>query len=96
VLAVSLAIHLPPREDQQGFNLRVWQRMLEDPQLAKIEGRLETDLHGHIVMSPPPSRQHGSRQFAIARLFCARSFRQCLKIELSLKMRAAALLRGSF
>lgn len=65
---MSLAIHLPPREDQQGFNLRVWQRMLEDPQLAKIEGRLETDRHGHVLMSPPPSRQHGSRQFAIARL----------------------------
>ncbi len=65
---MSLAIQLPPRADQQEFNLRVWQRMLDDPALAKIEGRLETDRHGHILMSPPPSRQHGSRQFAIARM----------------------------
>ena len=62
---MSLAIHLPPREDQQGFNLRVWQRMLEDPQLAKIEGRLETDRHGHVLMSPPPGYHHASRQFEI-------------------------------
>lgn len=62
---MSLAIHLPPREDQQGFNLRVWERMLEDPQLAKIEGRLETDRHGHVLMSPPPGYHHASRQFEI-------------------------------
>lgn len=62
---MSLAIHLPPREEQQGFNLQVWQRMLEDPQLAKIEGRLETDRHGHILMSPPPGYHHASRQFEI-------------------------------
>lgn len=65
---MSLAIQLPPREDQQEFNLRVWTRVLDDPALAKIEGRIETDRHGHILMSPPPSRQHGSRQFAIARM----------------------------
>jgi len=65
---MSLAIQLPPRKDQQEFNLRVWQRMIEDPALARIEGRFETDRHGHILMSPPPSRQHGSRQFTIARL----------------------------
>ena len=65
---MSLAIQLPPRDDQQEFNLRVWQRMLDDPELAKIEGRFETDRHGHILVSPPPARQHGSRQFAIARM----------------------------
>ncbi len=62
---MSLAIQLPPRADQQEFNLRVWQRMLDDPELAKIEGRLETDRHGHILMSPPPAYSHASRQFEI-------------------------------
>lgn len=62
---MSLAIQLPPREDQQEFNLRVWQRMLDDSELAKIEGRFETDRHGHILMSPPPGYQHASRQFEI-------------------------------
>ena len=65
---MSLAIQLPPREDQKEFNLRVWERLLADPELAKIPGRIETNRHGQILMSPPPSRQHGSRQFAIARL----------------------------
>jgi len=65
---MSLAIQLPPREDQQTFNLDAWQRVLADPELAKIEARIETDRHGHVLMSPPPTRQHGSRQFAIARL----------------------------
>ncbi len=63
---MSLAIHLPPRADQQEFNLRVWQRMIDDPELAKIDGRFETDRHGHILMSPPPGPLHGTRQFAIA------------------------------
>lgn len=39
--------------------------MLEDPQLAKIEGRLETDRHGHVLISPPPGYHHASRQFEI-------------------------------
>ena len=63
---MSLAIHLPPREDQQDFNLRVWERLQADPELAKIEGRIETDRHGHIIMTPPPGPLHGSRQFRIA------------------------------
>lgn len=33
---MSLAIQLPPREDQQEFNLRVWERLLADPDLAKM------------------------------------------------------------
>lgn len=63
---MSLAIQLPPRDDQQEFNLRVWERLLADPELAKIEGRIETDRHGHILMTPPPGPAHGTRQFDIA------------------------------
>lgn len=41
---MRFAIQLPPRADQQEFNLRVWRRMLDDPELAKIEVWLcETD-----------------------------------------------------
>lgn len=63
---MSLAIHLPPRPDQREFNLRVWERLLADPELAKIDGRFETDRHGHIIMSPPPGPLHGTRQAEIA------------------------------
>ncbi|MCW1887109.1 Uma2 family endonuclease [Luteolibacter flavescens] len=62
---MSLAIQLPLRGDQTEFNLRVWERLLADPELAKITGRFETDRHGHILMSPPPGYHHGSRQFEI-------------------------------
>lgn len=63
---MSLAIQLPPRNDQQEFNLRVWGEILADRSLAKIPNRIETDRHGHITMSPPPGPSHGTRQFEIA------------------------------
>jgi Uma2 family endonuclease len=60
-----LAIQLPAREDQMEFNLRIWEQLLADPELAKVEGRIETDRHGRIIMTPPPGPPHGSRQFSI-------------------------------
>ncbi len=65
---MSLAIQLPPRDDQQEFNLRAWERLLADADLAKIPGSFETDRHGHIIMTPPPGYQHGGRQFEIGYL----------------------------
>ncbi|MCW1923629.1 Uma2 family endonuclease [Luteolibacter arcticus] len=78
---MSLAIQLPPRQDQMEFNLRVWERLLADPELAKIAGRFETDRHGHIIMSPPPGSFHSSRQSRIAilldRLLGGRALTEC-------------------
>jgi Uma2 family endonuclease len=78
---MSLAIQLPPREDQTEFNLRAWERLLADPALAKIDGRFETDRHGHTIMSPPPGSFHSSRQSRIAilldRLLGGRSLTEC-------------------
>src|SRR5712691_13307684 len=64
----TLTIELPPQETQTSFNLRHWAELLEDPELAKIEGRIETDRHGHIIMSPPPAPSHGSFQIRIGYL----------------------------
>ena len=64
----TLTIELPQHEAQTAFNLRRWAELLADPELAKIEGRIETDRHGHIIMSPPPARNHGSYQAAISSL----------------------------
>lgn len=64
----TLTIELPPQETQTSFNLRHWDELLEDPALAKIEGRIETDRHGHIIMSPPPAPSHGSFQVRISYL----------------------------
>ena len=64
----ALTIELPVQKNQTAFNLRRWAEVLDDPTLAKIEARIETDRHGHIVMSPPPAFRHGSYQFEIAYL----------------------------
>lgn len=63
-----LTIELPAQEDQTAFNLRRWSELLADTELAKVEGRIETDRHGYVIMSPPAAFIHGSNQSAIARL----------------------------
>ena len=55
-------LELPPRKTRTEFNLRRWTELMADPELAKIEGRIETDRHGHIIMSPPAAAGHGSFQ----------------------------------
>ena len=67
----SLTLELPPQKTQTAFNLRRWAELLADPMLAKIEGRVETDRYGHIIMSPPPAPNHGSYQFEIGQLRCS-------------------------
>ena len=64
----ALTIELPQHEAQTVFNLRRWVELLANPELAKFEGRIETDRHGHIIMSPPPAPRHGRFQAAIASL----------------------------
>jgi Uma2 family endonuclease len=68
----SLVIELPAHEDQTEFNLQRWEELVADSelgrQLARIEGRIETDRHGHIVMDPPPPFSHGNFQSEIAHL----------------------------
>src|SRR5438105_6230744 len=64
----SLTLELPPQKTQTAFNLRRWAELLADRELAKVEGRIETDRHGHIIMSPPPAASHGGFQAEIVRL----------------------------
>jgi Uma2 family endonuclease len=63
-----LTLELPPRKTRTAFNLSRWAELLADRELAKVEGRIETDRHGHIIMSPPPAPSHGSFQSEIAHL----------------------------
>lgn len=67
-----LTIELPAQENQTDFNLRRWTELLSDTELgrelARIEGRVETDRHGHVIMSPPPGYRHGSFQYRIGQL----------------------------
>ncbi len=64
----TLAIELPQHATQTDLNMRRWADLLANPELAKFEGRVESDRHGHIVMSPPPAPNHGSFQARIASL----------------------------
>src|SRR5437762_4811175 len=64
----TLTLELPAQEKQTAFNLRRWAELLADRELAKFEGRVETDRHGHIIMSPPPAPSHGSFQLEIGYL----------------------------
>jgi Uma2 family endonuclease len=62
----ALTIELPTHAERTEFNLRRWAELLDNPELARIEGRIETDRHGHIIMSPPPAANHGSYQSEIS------------------------------
>src|SRR5256885_12768879 len=68
--SVAMASVLDPAElidseDLTAFNLAVWQEVLADTFLAGTPHRIETDRYGHIIMSPPPSPEHGEEQFEI-------------------------------
>lgn len=64
----TLTISLPDQQAQTGFNLRRWEELLADADLARIEGRIETDRHGHVLMTPPRAPRHGSYQLEIGYL----------------------------
>jgi len=67
-MATTLTLELPPNKKQTSFNLRRWAELCADPELAKIEGRVETDRHGHSIMYPPAEANHGESQFEIGYL----------------------------
>ncbi len=64
----TLTIELPAHQAQSAINLRRWDELLADAELARFEGRIETDRHGHVIMSPPPAPAHGRHQARIAHL----------------------------
>jgi hypothetical protein len=45
-----------------------WREVLADPELARWPGRIETDRHGWIVISPPPALPHSFHQSRILQL----------------------------
>jgi Uma2 family endonuclease len=65
---VPITIELPDLAAQTRFNLARWTEILADPELAKLSYRVETDQHGHLVMTPPPAPIHSNRQGRIGAL----------------------------
>ena len=78
---MQLVIELPPRDEQIAFNRERWQELCNDPELAKWPGRIETNAHGNILMSPPPSGIHSSRQgeitFLLRKMLGGRALPEC-------------------
>lgn len=64
----TLTLELRPRAEQTAFNLRRWDEVLADSDLRRLPGRVETDRHGRVTMSPPPAPNHGKMQFRIGAL----------------------------
>ena len=62
----KLTIELQSSKDQTAFNLRRWEEVLSDRTYRKIPDRIETDRHGRILMSPPPTPRHARFQIRIA------------------------------
>jgi Uma2 family endonuclease len=57
------ALHdLPTIKNQSAFNLARWAELCADPLWTDIEGKIETDRYGQIIMNPPADPMHGSRQ----------------------------------
>ena len=65
---MPLTIQLHHSERQTAFNLRRWRELLADPDLVHLPHRIETDRHGHILMSPPPAPAHGDQQSEVVYL----------------------------
>lgn len=61
-----LSIELPPHAEQVERNLRRWAELMADPEMTRFEGRIETDRHGHVLMTPPPAPKQGALQSEIA------------------------------
>jgi Uma2 family endonuclease len=42
-----------------------YRELCEDPRFNNVPGKIELDVWGRIVMSPPPSNYHGAMQFTL-------------------------------
>ena len=61
----TLSIELPTQQSIAEANVRRWKELSADPKFARLDERVETDRFGHVIVSPPPTADHGSYQFRI-------------------------------
>ena len=79
---METTLDLPAIEDQQEFNLRRWREICADPALNAIEGRVETDRFGQIIMTPSAGFSHSDFESDIltrlnALLSCGKARPEC-------------------
>lgn len=54
--------------EQHAHNRQAWERLVNDPALAGVIEKVETDRDGNLIMSPPPGMPHRLRQDHINQL----------------------------
>lgn len=78
---MPVVIELPPQREQIAFHQRRWEQLLSDPEIERLDGRVETNRFGQIVMSPFASGWHGRQQMKIGilldRLLGGESVSEC-------------------
>lgn len=62
---MSVLSSLPVIKDQTAFNLDRWDELCADPIWVDIDGKIETDRHGQIIMNLPAEPGHGGWQAGI-------------------------------
>jgi Uma2 family endonuclease len=61
----KVQIELPPQRTLTPLNIRRWNQLITDPILANVEGRIETNRHGQIILTSPESALHGALECEI-------------------------------
>lgn len=61
-------LDIPSIKDAPAFHLRRWEQLCADPYVLGLEGRVETNRYGEIVMMPPPGFTHSNHQSEICLL----------------------------
>jgi Uma2 family endonuclease len=59
---------LPLITDQTAFNLDRWDELCADPLWVDVEGKIETDRYGQVIVNPPAEPSHGGKQFDLGTL----------------------------
>ncbi len=55
-------LELPDITDTKAFLQDRWDELCDDPDLAKLDDRIETDRFGQIIMTSPAEWTHGAKQ----------------------------------
>jgi Uma2 family endonuclease len=59
---MSTLLKLPSIRNQTAFNLDRWDALAHDEQVRKVQGRIETNRYGEVIMHYYAEFSHGSRQ----------------------------------
>lgn len=62
---MAALLDLPTIKNTKAFHLKRWEEICGDPSYQSIEGRIETNSCGQVIMMPPPGFSHSDRQGAI-------------------------------